>query len=232
MAENDDIDSRRLALEERKAADTFELRRQELEIEAARTNREPKSQLNVAAITVLSALVGGIASIGAAFLSGHFSVQETNVQAEANSDLEEQKFSYELITTALSEPDAQARAIRLKFLLDIGLLENLKVVEIARYANAEQERIKSGGNGLSELPLYNAPSLSLAQTMAIGRIERYCSGAVGTAPTTNEITACIVSAFKELSSTDAVLLLESSPIFLSQWLAAGSLPNDWRNFLP
>ena len=232
MLEPEDLELRRLALEERKAADAFDLRKQELEIEATRVRHEPRNQISVAAITVVSALVGAGASIGAAYLSGLFSIQEQSVQADANSDLEEQKFGYELIATALSEPDARARAQRLKFLLDIGLLKNLEVDEIEKYADAEQKRIEQGGEGFSKLPQYHSNSLLQAHVMATGRIERFCSGAVGTAPTTSELISCVVNTLDELNRSEAALLLNFSPSLLVEWLEAGRLPNDWRSFLP
>lgn len=222
---------RRLALEERQADDAFRLREKELEIEALKARSagtgqsdEHRSKLSMAAISVVSALVGAAASLGAAFFSGHFSVQEKTVETEAAADLEQQKFSYELITTALAEPDQIARALRLQFMVDIGLLRDLNQDEIRRYARAEQARIESGDGGYSLLPETRAPvSLDVANIQR--ELGLLADGIAG--PMTAGAVAARFEGF-EGDTGSAMKLLRWHPTVLLGWIRAGSLPPDWR----
>lgn len=66
--------------------------------------------------------------------------------------LAQQKFSFDLINVALAEEDDQTRAQRLRFMVEIGLLNNLKAEKIIEYAELEEERIRSGADTLSFIP--------------------------------------------------------------------------------
>ncbi len=121
------------------------------------------SELGVAGFSLIGAVVAALASLGTAYLTGSFSVRQLEHQEVREESLERQKFSYELITVALSEPEDRARAQRLQFLVDIGLLDNLKVEAIAQYASDEVERLDQGGEGESLLPLLGELNQSMSQ---------------------------------------------------------------------
>ena len=156
MATDPEIEDRKLALEELKERNARDLR--ELEIEAQNaaigdTNlkADTRGRSNVALISVLSALIGAAASMGAAFLTGNLNLQERQIESEAVASLEQQKFSYELISTALNEEDDSTRAQRLRFMVDIGLLNNLNVDKLIEYAALEVQRIESGADTVMAL---------------------------------------------------------------------------------
>lgn len=159
MATDPEIEDRKLALEELKERNARDLRERELEIEAQKaaigdTNlkADTRGRSNVALISVLSALIGAAASMGAAFLTGNLNLQERQIESEAVASLEQQKFSYELISTALNEEDDSTRAQRLRFMVDIGLLNNLNVDKLIEYAALEVQRIESGVETPSLIP--------------------------------------------------------------------------------
>lgn len=160
MPDKDPLELRRIELEEQREKNAVLLREKELEIETLKATishsthgAEQRGRSNVALISVLSAFIGAIASIGAAYLTGNLSVQERRLVNAAQASLEQQKFSYELISAALSEEDDQTRAQRLRFMVDIGLLENLKADKLIEYADLEVERIEKGDTRPSYLPI-------------------------------------------------------------------------------
>ena len=150
------LELRRLILEETREQNRAQEARlsHDLNVEAARaTHQSSHKSLPVAWISVISALVGGVASLGGAYLTGGFDVQKEQVTTKGAFDLEQQKFANSLINEALSEGSDQDRAERLIFMVDIGLFGNqLKPDQIRRYAAAEAERVESGGQGKSLLP--------------------------------------------------------------------------------
>lgn len=153
------MEQRKIALEEQKERNAREMRERELEIEAQKASighitstTDTRGRSNVAIISVLSAAIGAVASMGAAFLTGNLSVQESQIDNAALANLEQQKFSYELITTALDEEDDNTRAQRLRFMVDVGLLDNLNVDKIKEYATREVERIERGETTPSYIP--------------------------------------------------------------------------------
>jgi hypothetical protein len=81
MPDADPTEERRLELEELRLRNERELREKELELEHVRLAQAQKttrmggsSSLRVALVSVISAVVGASASLGAAFLSGLFTV--------------------------------------------------------------------------------------------------------------------------------------------------------------
>ena len=166
MADQDPLELRRIELEEQRERNAVLLREKELEIETlkarighASQGADQRGRSNIALISVLSAGIGAVASMGAAYLTGNLSVQERQLVNAAEASLEQQKFSYELISTALSEQDDQTRAQRLRFMVDIGLLENLRADKLIEYADLEVERIEKGETRPSYLP-YTEPMQS------------------------------------------------------------------------
>ena len=138
-----DIELRRLALEEQREAN----RAREADGEG-QTNH-----LNVVYVSVVSAFVGAVASLGGAYFTGAFSVQEAEVSQRGQFDLAQQQFANDLINEALSEGSDRERAARLLFMVDVGLFDNaLKPDKIREYAAAEVERVDSGTQGDSLLP--------------------------------------------------------------------------------
>lgn len=95
---------------------------------------EASTKVPVAWISLLSAGIGSVATIVVALVAGSFSLQEQAAEKDTALELEQAKFSYQLIQLALSEADVGARAKRLRFLLDIGLLENLEEAKLKIYA--------------------------------------------------------------------------------------------------
>lgn len=173
MADQEALEMRRIELEEQRDKNAVLLREKELEIETlkarighASQGADQKGRSHVALISVLSALIGAVASMGAAYLTGNLSVQERQLVNAAQASLEQQKFSYELITTALSEEDDQTRAQRLRFMVDIGLLENLRADKLIEYADLETERIEKGDERPSYLP-YTQPQQQMSMDRAI-----------------------------------------------------------------
>lgn len=173
MADEDPLELRRIELEEQRDRNAVLLREKELEIEAlkARINHasqgvDQRGRSHVALISVLSAIIGASASIGAAYLTGNLSVQERQLVNAGQASLEQQKFSYELISTALSEEDDQTRAQRLRFMVDIGLLENLRADKLIEYADLEVERIEKGDERPSYLP-YTQPQRQMSADRTI-----------------------------------------------------------------
>ncbi|MEO9782279.1 MAG: ribosomal protein L7/L12 [Sedimentitalea sp.] len=173
MADQDALEKRRIELEEQRDKNNVLLREKELEIEAlkarighASQGAEQRGRSHVALISVLSAVIGAAASMGAAYLTGNLSVQERQLVNAAQASLEQQKFSYELITTALSEEDDQTRAQRLRFMVDIGLLGNLRADKLIEYADLEAERIEQGDERPSYLP-YTQPQKQMSMDRAI-----------------------------------------------------------------
>lgn len=141
------LEVRKIALEE-----TRETNRAR---EAAKTRApEARNKVNLALISVVSALVGAAASLGAAYVTGGFDVQKAEVSNQGQFDLAKQKFANDLIKDALSEGSDQERAQRLKFMVDIGLFsDQLQPDRIREYAEAETKRIEEGGGeGESLLP--------------------------------------------------------------------------------
>lgn len=150
---NMDLELRRLILEETREENRAREAQlaHELNVQAAHSSHG--SGLSIAWISVISALVGGAASLGGAYLTGGFDVQKQEVTTKGAFDLEQQKFANSLINDALSEGSDQDRAERLIFMVDIGLFDNqLKPEEIRKYATAEAQRVESGGQGKSLLP--------------------------------------------------------------------------------
>lgn len=159
MPEEVPLEQRRVALDELKERNARELRERELEIEAQKASighitstTDTRGRSNVALVSVLSAAIGAVASMGAAFLTGNLSVQERQIDTAAAANLEQQKFSYGLISTALDEEDDNTRAQRLRFMVDVGLLDNLNVDKIKEYATREVERLERGDATPSYIP--------------------------------------------------------------------------------
>lgn len=159
MTSPEPLELRRIALEETREKNARELRERELEIEAQKVSvgnmtsmADTHGRSRVALISVVSAAIGAAASIGAAYLSGNLSVHERQIDNAAVASLEQQKFSYELISAALNEDDDITRAQRLRFMVDVGLLDNLKVEKLVEYANLEVKRIESGQDTTSLIP--------------------------------------------------------------------------------
>jgi putative chitinase len=105
--------------------------------------------------TVLTAAITGfltvLGTIGAAYLTGNFSISKTEKQTTGTIDLEKLKFANELVKTALSSNNP---ATSLKFYADIGLLSSLKVDAVQDYAKAENQRLKTGSSSESVLPQF------------------------------------------------------------------------------
>jgi len=158
-----ELELRRLALEERRIQDAREIREKEIALErdklaSENTAAQPaaKPAVRLAVISLLSAAVGAAASLGAAFFAGAFQVQSVEVQGANAVSLAQQKFSFDLISVALAEQDDQTRAARLRFMVDIGLLENLRAEKIIEYAQREEERLREGSEFLASNPLAEA----------------------------------------------------------------------------
>ncbi|WP_372572673.1 glycoside hydrolase family 19 protein [Ruegeria jejuensis] len=154
-----ELEERKVRLEETREKNSHEIKLMELEIlksEAASKSKSLEvdwgSKVSLAQISALSAVLGGVATIVVAYIGGAFSLKE-NEQAKAQAlELKKQEFSLSLLETAFQEPDDRARARRLKFIVDVGLLDKLKPDEIRKYAEAEEERLDSGDTGPSLIP--------------------------------------------------------------------------------
>lgn len=169
---NIDVELRKVALDELREQNSYELRKKELEIENRKAElqerkvpNEVESKVRVASISVLSGLVGALATLGAAYVAGAFSVKEVEVTGITNQNLAQQKFSFDLIKNALDEPDDKTRARRLRFMVDIGLLNNLNTTKLFQYADLEEQRLKTGGEGDSLLPEFSQSSNSKRESL-------------------------------------------------------------------
>jgi len=154
------LEERRHELEERKEKNNFELRLKELEIAEKQADRGLHSgKIKSFLVPVASAAAGAAATLGAAAMTGLFSVQESTVLTQAEASLAAQKFSYEMISIALSEPEPRDRALRLSFLLDVGLLDSLDREKIREYAEGERRRLDSGETEDSVLPFFQSSAM-------------------------------------------------------------------------
>lgn len=227
MADRTDLEARRLALEEERERNARDLRARELEIEAqklaaahAGQGSDRKGRSRVALISVLSAAVGAAATVGAAFLTGVFDVEERRIERRAVADLEQQKFSYELISAALSEQDDRARAQRLRFMVEIGLLDNLDQEKLIEYAELEVRRIESGDKSPSLLP-YTEQGLDRQQVSILpGHAVRLVSSGLEKIAVIKEVRAITgwgLARSKEVAETPGALLVSG----LGEATAAG-----------
>lgn len=142
-----EIETRKLALEEQREANRAR--------EATRTPKPSSgaSPLTLALISLVSAAVGGAASLGGAYFTGAFKVQETQASNRGEADLARLQFQNELIDEALDEGSDRERALRLQFMVDVGIFDDsLNAGKIGEYAQAEIERLESGQPGESILP--------------------------------------------------------------------------------
>lgn len=155
-----EIEERKIALDELKEDNraleskrAHELALSEKKAATKAQGVETSGNVSVSMIAVLSAVVGGMSSFGAAYVAGLFDIENSNVVAQSNFELEKQKFANKLISNALGEESDRERALRLKFMVDIGLFgAELKPEIIRQYAEAEAERIEQGSQGESLLP--------------------------------------------------------------------------------
>lgn len=155
-----EIEERKIALDELKEDNRALESRRAHELALSEKKAATKAQgvetsgnVSVSMIAVLSAVVGGMSSFGAAYVAGLFDIENSNVVAQSNFELEKQKFANKLISNALGEESDRERALRLKFMVDIGLFgAELKPEIIRQYAEAEAERIEQGSQGESLLP--------------------------------------------------------------------------------
>lgn len=145
----EELEARRVALEETREDRAYELRRRELAIEERKAGREGARTLIVG---LVSAVIGAVASLGAAYLAGAFDIQGRRIEGRAAADLEQQRFRFELINWALAEEDDQARAQRLRFMVEVGLPERLDRDAILRYAEREEQRLRTGSDEPSLIP--------------------------------------------------------------------------------
>ncbi|MGB0659477.1 MAG: hypothetical protein ACPGNV_04780 [Mangrovicoccus sp.] len=132
------LEERRLALEERKLANEHDARMRELDLKT----HDGRNKLSAAWISILSAVVGAVASLGAALVSGVVSIQGKTLDNRAEASLEQQKFDYELIRLALSEPDLAERAARLAFMSEIGLLKSIDTDKVRGFTTSAQQVAK------------------------------------------------------------------------------------------
>lgn len=119
----------------------------------------PNSLLPIA----LPAAIGAVSAIMVSCTGGYFSVEKESVTHRGARELEQQKFSYELIRKALAEPKRIDQANALLLLVDFGLLPNLNAASIRDYANREKERINKDPEAPSILPRLGASLLDIPQ---------------------------------------------------------------------
>jgi len=128
-----------MSTEDALKAKELEIAELKARLDAHGARSETRMKLPLALISLVSAVVGAVASLGVAYVGGSFSIQEKAEDRRTAISLEQAKFSYQLITTALSEEDEQTRAQSLRFLLDIGLLDSLNKDKVLEYAADDQE---------------------------------------------------------------------------------------------
>jgi hypothetical protein len=73
-------------------------------------NTTLKDSINTLTPLLVPALVGAIAALGSAYLTGAFGVAKESATQRGTLALEQQKFSYELIRNALNKSDDAAKA--------------------------------------------------------------------------------------------------------------------------
>jgi hypothetical protein len=105
------------------------------------------------------AIVGAISALGVAYVGGLFAVQKESAVQRGSRELEQQKFSYELIRKALNEAKDVDKANALLFLADIGLLSQLNVEKVKAYAEREKVRLKEEPDSPTLLPRLGAERL-------------------------------------------------------------------------
>ena len=235
-----ETDLRRMAFEEKAAERAHEIRVRELEIEALKARAtqgaasgDLRGKLGVAGISAVAAVVGALASLGAAAVTGLFSLQETALQQDATATLEQQKFSFELIQSALTAPDQGEQVRRLQFFARIGLLPTVDVAELKSLADAAEAYVNSGGNEGRALPDYSPPEAAqiAAIQRALGQSAR-CPLRLAPDGVPGPATlACLRNLLPEASDADLTRLLARSPDRLMAWIAAGEVPADWRDAL-
>jgi hypothetical protein len=215
------------------------LRLQELEIERMKAEAalraagtEGRSNLGVAGISVVSAVVGALASLGAAYVSGSFDTQQADLENQAEASLEDQKFSYDLIKEALSQTSQVEQARRLYFLGRLGLLPTVDHSEVAIMVDENERFLRSGGLYGRALPSY-AP----AEDRPVGQIQIAL----------NELGACrrdlqvdavagpvTVQCLADFLDEDGAALVEAFEVLWAQpqmaldWVQNDKPPDNWR----
>jgi putative chitinase len=114
--------------------------------------RKPMGLIGAALPTIITSVLAAIGTIGVASMSGFFDVRKTDAAAQGTITLEKLKFSNDLVKTALASNNP---GNSLLFYADIGLLEGLNNGKVKEYANNENKRLATGGDGKSVLPSFD-----------------------------------------------------------------------------
>ena len=150
------LDERRVALEELRERNRAAEQARALDIEerkaahATRTSTaEAQTRIPVTLVSLVSAVVGGLASLAVAYVTGVFGVENTREESAGQITLERQKFFNQMISDALEEVSDKKRAERIKFMVDIGIFDSeLNTAKLREYA--EREQLPQGLSGNTE----------------------------------------------------------------------------------